>query len=216
MKPYFLRPVSSRFRVSGEYNEWGVHWNPKDPKRVDPVTGRPMGQHKGVDFGCPVGTPVLAPMDGVVSAAGYHAGSGTFVRVQCSGGYRYSLCHLSAVLVKADDQVRAGQAVARSGNSGANSTGAHLHITVWDPAGNPMDPGFVDSPWKDVDASDVAFRDLYLCRQAGVMLGRGDLFYPEAPLTRKDAARVQARTIRVVLKLLGKDEGEFYDAPGGS
>lgn len=93
--------------------------------RYHPVlkTARP---HYGVDFGCPVGTPVRAVSDGVVAAAGAHGGHGKYVELDHDGPYSTSYSHLSRILVKRGAHVRQGDTIAMSGNTGL-STGPHLH-----------------------------------------------------------------------------------------
>ena len=92
--------------------------------RKHPVLGKRMA-HNGIDFGVPVGSNVYAMMDGVVSRTGYDKRSGKFVVIS-HGEYEVCYCHLSAVLVKKGEQVKAGQVTSLSGDTGLVS-GAHLH-----------------------------------------------------------------------------------------
>jgi hypothetical protein len=58
------------------------------------------GQHRGVDLGAPVGTPVLAPVEGVVSFAGTVPNGGKTVSIQSPFGYTATLLHLGSIDVK--------------------------------------------------------------------------------------------------------------------
>jgi murein DD-endopeptidase MepM/ murein hydrolase activator NlpD len=102
-----------------------------------PFGRRSSGMHLGTDFAVPIGTPVKAPQDGVVSRSGSDNMNGTFVEIN-SGGVIHSLLHLSQAKVSSGQQVKKGQVVGLSGNTG-NSTGPHLH---WSKrvAGRPVDP----------------------------------------------------------------------------
>src|SRR5205823_10655146 len=51
--------------------------------------------HHGVDYGAPVGTPVMTTADGVVAAATYNHGEGNFVRIRHSARIETSYLHLS-------------------------------------------------------------------------------------------------------------------------
>jgi murein DD-endopeptidase MepM/ murein hydrolase activator NlpD len=82
--------------------------------------------HYGVDFGCPVGTPVRAVADGTVQAAGMYGGHGNYVALDHEGPYGTSYSHLSRVSVKRGARVRQGELIGYSGNTGL-STGPHLH-----------------------------------------------------------------------------------------
>ncbi|TDU05749.1 murein DD-endopeptidase MepM/ murein hydrolase activator NlpD [Streptomyces sp. 846.5] len=107
-----------------------------------PVPGAPMseaygvvnseyaaGYHTGTDFAVDAGTDVLAVGDGTVVSADRRTCYGNTVVVELPDG-RYALyAHLSAFEVTAGQQVRAGQRVARSGDTG-NSTGPHLHFEI--------------------------------------------------------------------------------------
>ena len=87
------------------------------------------GAHNGLDFGVPVGTPVVSTMSGKVIYSGWNnQGYGNLVIVE-SGAYRTYYAHLSELSLEVGEQVRAGDVVALSGNTG-NSTGPHLHYEV--------------------------------------------------------------------------------------
>lgn len=94
--------------------------------------------HLGTDFAVVVGTPVVAPADGVVKAAGNNGGGeGVFVILD-AGDAVHKFFHLSQIKVKPGQQVSKGETLALSGNTGY-STGPHLH---WEKhvAGRPVDP----------------------------------------------------------------------------
>jgi murein DD-endopeptidase MepM/ murein hydrolase activator NlpD len=86
------------------------------------------GYHTGVDYAVPVGTPVLAVADGVITASTWGSSYGTQLVQKLDGGY-FIYAHLSKKLVKPGDKVIAGQVIAKSGNTG-NSTGPHLHAEL--------------------------------------------------------------------------------------
>jgi murein DD-endopeptidase MepM/ murein hydrolase activator NlpD len=98
-----------------------------------PTTGRltqPFHPgHKGIDIGVPLGTPVVSAADGVVTFAGEENGYGTHVEVQHADGVITTYSHLSHVDVVVGQQVKAGQLIAHSGDTG-HSTGPHLHFEV--------------------------------------------------------------------------------------
>lgn len=97
-------------------------------------TNRPGGTpHKGTDFGAARGTAVLAPAAGqvAVSTDAYEGGAryGKVVVIEHAGGTRSLYAHLDARLVRAGQQVQAGQRIALSGATG-KVTGPHLHFEV--------------------------------------------------------------------------------------
>ena len=95
--------------------------------------------HKGVDYAVPAGTTVRAPANGVVVETGTDAKLGKFVYIDHGKGTISKFGHLSDnSVVEKGQVVTAGQAIAKSGNTG-NSTGAHLHYTVT-VNGKPVDP----------------------------------------------------------------------------
>ena len=86
------------------------------------------GYHTGIDYAVPTGTDVLAIADGVIVNANWGRSYGVQLVSAIDGGW-IIYAHLSATLVKPGDKVKAGQVIAKSGNSG-NSTGAHLHVEL--------------------------------------------------------------------------------------
>ena len=83
------------------------------------------GYHTGVDYAVPVGTDVLAVADGKITTANWGAAYGTQLVQIVDGGF-FIYAHLSKTFCKAGDVVKAGEVIAKSGNTG-NSTGPHLH-----------------------------------------------------------------------------------------
>lgn len=90
------------------------------------LNGEPRQPHYGVDIAGPVGTPVKAPADAVVTLA--HPDmyfSGATLIMDHGHGLSSSFLHLDKILVKAGQRVKQGEVVALMGKSG-RVTGAHL------------------------------------------------------------------------------------------
>jgi hypothetical protein len=102
--------------------------------------------HKGIDFGTPVGTALTAVTDGHISTIGNDAnGYGNWVEVKHEDGTAARYGHLSQVGVSRGQKVVAGQIVGRSGGkAGApgsgNSTGPHLHFEILTDKGVKVNP----------------------------------------------------------------------------
>lgn len=96
--------------------------------RRHPVTGR-VQAHTGTDFAAPVGTPVHAAGNGVVSFAGWQKGYGRIVMIEHDNGYQTRYAHLSSMEVSRGQQIKRGQLLGKVGTSGV-STGPHLHYEV--------------------------------------------------------------------------------------
>jgi hypothetical protein len=90
------------------------------------------GYHTGVDFGCPVGTPIFSTYDGVVVGTGNVGGSAYgYHQVMIESVYkgqklRHLYAHMEAFSVSIGQHVAAGQRIGTSGAEG-NVTGPHLH-----------------------------------------------------------------------------------------
>lgn len=98
-------------------------------KRENPIHGGD-DFHSGVDISAPVGTPVKATADGIVSFAGWSGGGGYVVVIEHGLGYSTFYAHNKINLVKVGQQVKRGDIIAYSGATG-NTTGPHLHYEIW-------------------------------------------------------------------------------------
>lgn len=85
--------------------------------------------HEGIDIGVPIGTAVRAAGAGKVEFAGVQSGYGNTVIVRHNGTFRTLYAHLNAFECKVGDTVKAGETIAKSGNTG-RSTGPHLHFEI--------------------------------------------------------------------------------------
>ena len=96
--------------------------------RSDPFQGNAR-MHAGVDISGPVGTPIYATADGVVSHAERKGGYGNLVELDHGKGIATRYGHLSRILVESGTRVQRGQLIALMGSTG-RSTGSHLHYEV--------------------------------------------------------------------------------------
>jgi murein DD-endopeptidase MepM/ murein hydrolase activator NlpD len=93
-------------------------------QRID--NGVPMSPHYGVDMAAPVGTPIHAPADGVVSISDDYYLDGGFTLIDHGQGVSTSYLHQSKRLVRAGEMVKRGQRIGLIGATG-RATGPHLH-----------------------------------------------------------------------------------------
>lgn len=96
--------------------------------------------HHGVDYGAPVGTPVMSTADGVVVETGYNRGEGNFIRIRHTSRVETLYLHLSRFGkgTKRGTKVTQGDVVGYVGMTGLAS-GPHLDYRVRD-SGNWLDP----------------------------------------------------------------------------
>ncbi|MDK0897130.1 phage tail spike protein [Clostridium perfringens] len=125
---YFPPIESSNFKTIN--NEYGNGWI--IPVSNGHVTATfpyyPSGApHSGIDFGVPIGTPVRASKSGkVIKRRELTTSYGKYLFIDHGGGLVTIYAHNSELLVNEGDTVKAGQLIARSGNTG-NSSGPHVH-----------------------------------------------------------------------------------------
>lgn len=94
------------------------------------LNGEPKQPHYGVDVAGPVGAPVVAPADGVVSLANPDMFfSGGTLYLDHGYGVSSAFLHLSKILVKEGQPVKRGEKIALIGKTG-RVTGAHLDWRV--------------------------------------------------------------------------------------
>lgn len=96
--------------------------------RSDPFRGT-AAMHAGVDIPGPVGTPIYATADGIISHAGRQGGYGNLVEINHGKGIATRYGHLSQILVSDNARVQRGQLIGMMGSTG-RSTGSHLHYEV--------------------------------------------------------------------------------------
>jgi len=90
------------------------------------LNGEPKKPHYGVDMAAPVGTPIYAPADGVVSLADddlYFEGA--MVLLDHGQGLISMYLHTDEILVEPGQHVKQGEQIATVGSKG-RSTGPHL------------------------------------------------------------------------------------------
>jgi murein DD-endopeptidase MepM/ murein hydrolase activator NlpD len=96
-------------------------------------------QNDGINISVPENTPVKAAEDGIVAYAGSELkGYGNLVLVRHPNGYVTAYAHAKELLVKRGDQVKRGQVIARSGQTGNVNT-PQLHFEIRK-GSSPLDP----------------------------------------------------------------------------
>ena len=113
-------PVKSNFRFTSGF---GPRW------------GR---LHAGTDFAGPIGTPIYATADGVVTQSSWSSGYGRLIKIQHEFGIETRYAHLNSMRVSVGQRVSRGERIGDMGNSG-RSTGPHLHYEVR-VGGTPVNP----------------------------------------------------------------------------
>ncbi|MGW3289056.1 M23 family metallopeptidase [Streptomyces sp. NPDC001002] len=125
LRPKYALPVAQH-GLSAYFGQAGINW---------------MSVHTGIDFPVSYGTKVMAATDGTVRTQ-WNSAYGNMMIVTAKDGTETWYCHLSSYQVASGTTVKAGDAIAYSGNSG-NSTGPHLHFEVRPAGGAAIDP----LPW---------------------------------------------------------------------
>ena len=99
-------------------------------KRKHPILGFTK-MHTGTDFAAPMGTPIMASGDGVVTKASWCGGGGNCVKIKHNSIYSTVYAHLSKFGrgIKKGTRVKQGQTIGYVGSTGM-STGPHLHYEV--------------------------------------------------------------------------------------
>lgn len=96
--------------------------------------------HNGVDISVPAGTALASPAAGTILSVYNNAAGGNQVLIKHTNGYTTGYAHLTNAILKVGDKVAKGDIFAYSGNTGTDTTGAHLHFTLKNAAGVYLDP----------------------------------------------------------------------------
>lgn len=96
--------------------------------------------HEGIDLVAPIGTPINAAGDGVITGLGPNGGYGNWVRIEHPGNLTTVYGHLQSFArdVEVGRTVTRGELIGFVGSTG-HSTGAHLHFELIS-NGKPVDP----------------------------------------------------------------------------
>ncbi|HUX80131.1 MAG TPA: peptidoglycan DD-metalloendopeptidase family protein [Alphaproteobacteria bacterium] len=143
-KPYEIYRFQPGGGVPGYYTSYGeavqkaLLRTPIDGARINsgfgnrkhPIKGYTK-MHKGVDFGAPHGTPIMAAGDGVVERCNKYGGYGNYICIRHDRSTKTAYAHLCrfAKGLCAGRKIRQGQVIGYVGTTG-NSTGAHLHFEL--------------------------------------------------------------------------------------
>ena len=84
------------------------------------MNGKKMNPHQGTDIACPIGTPVKAAADGIVTlSGGPYFYSGNMVVLEHGHNLTTVYAHLNKVNIKLGEKVKQGQVIAYSGKPDA-------------------------------------------------------------------------------------------------
>ena len=114
-----ISPVDVKYRLGDGFKFREVH----------PIFGTPR-MHYGQDFAVPYGTDIYATGDGTVIESGWNSGGfGNYIMIDHGYGLQTTYGHLSQIRVSKGMDVRRGDLIGLSGNSGTSS-GPHLHYQI--------------------------------------------------------------------------------------
>ncbi|MDE0599176.1 MAG: peptidoglycan DD-metalloendopeptidase family protein [Dokdonia donghaensis] len=139
----FLKSPLKYGRLSSRYNL----------KRRIKYYGYRVRPHKGTDFAAPIGTPILATADGVVTKSERRGGNGNYVKIRHNGTYDTQYLHMKKRLAKVGQSVRQGEVIGTIGMTG-NSGGPHVCYRFWK-NGKQVDPFAEDLPASEPMAEEL-------------------------------------------------------------
>lgn len=172
----YMYPVPKGTRVSQSFG-------------TNPGGVNPAGGHTGMDFACPIGTPVYAPADGVIALEGWRTDptgadnpwlltDGGGISIVLDAGDKaptFIMAHLNQSLVNKGQRVRQGDLIGYTGNTGKWTTGPHLHFEV-------LLPGYLIRSNTYGRSNPALVCDHY---KGDIVLAPASSVTPTAPGTRK-------------------------------
>ncbi|WP_026450945.1 M23 family metallopeptidase [Aequorivita capsosiphonis] len=137
LKRAFLKAPVKFSRISSRYNL----------NRRIKYYGFKLRPHKGTDFAAPIGTPILATADGVITKSEYRGGNGNYVKIRHNGTYETQYLHMKARKVKVGQFVSQGDVIGWIGMTG-NTGGPHVCYRFWK-NGKQVDPFQEETPFSE-------------------------------------------------------------------
>ena len=120
-------PDEFKIKLIDERKDQSFHFPCDKGVKSSPYGWRWERPHGGIDFALSVGEPIYSVFDGVVRVAQVNGGYGNMILVRHYNNLETLYAHLSKMIVKVGQEVKAGDIIGYSGNTGF-STGPHLHF----------------------------------------------------------------------------------------
>ncbi|ANI81499.1 murein hydrolase activator NlpD [Kosakonia oryzae] len=128
-------PTASSTSTSAPIASW--RW-PTDGKVIDNFSAT-EGGNKGVDISGSKGQAIVATADGrVVYAGNALRGYGNLIIIKHNDDYLSAYAHNDTMLVREQQEVKAGQKIATMGSTGTSSTRLHFEIRYKGKSVNPL------------------------------------------------------------------------------
>ncbi len=128
-------PTASSTSTSAPISTW--RW-PTDGKVIDNFSAT-EGGNKGVDIAGSKGQAIVATADGrVVYAGNALRGYGNLIIIKHNDDYLSAYAHNDTMLVREQQEVKAGQKIATMGSTGTSSTRLHFEIRYKGKSVNPL------------------------------------------------------------------------------
>ncbi len=105
--------------------------------RLSPFTGKGR-MHMGLDIAAPIGSPIYATAEGVVTRTAIGDGYGRMLEIKHANKLLTRYAHTSMIYVAPGEHVKKGQVIAAVGSTG-RSTGPHVHYEI-EVEGAKIDP----------------------------------------------------------------------------
>ncbi|MCY5192336.1 murein hydrolase activator NlpD, partial [Salmonella enterica subsp. enterica serovar 1,4,[5],12:i:-] len=128
-------PNASSTSTSAPISAW--RW-PTDGKVIENF-GASEGGNKGIDIAGSKGQAIVATADGrVVYAGNALRGYGNLIIIKHNDDYLSAYAHNDTMLVREQQEVKAGQKIATMGSTGTSSTRLHFEIRYKGKSVNPL------------------------------------------------------------------------------
>ncbi|QLS58741.1 murein hydrolase activator NlpD [Klebsiella variicola] len=129
------QPTASSTSTSSPISSW--RW-PTDGKVIENFSGA-EGGNKGIDIAGSKGQAIVATSDGrVVYAGNALRGYGNLIIIKHNDDYLSAYAHNDTMLVREQQEVKAGQKIATMGSTGTSSTRLHFEIRYKGKSVNPL------------------------------------------------------------------------------